>query len=159
MALRGGRGRALQSGSGKPIGCPKSLRCSAIAAPFLLPFLDRDGAFEIEHGAAGECDPIPAQRANELAAARRDLLREELLLAEPRRPVGCQHAMGGSGDRVLVDAMVWCEVARNEVGTVAAGCRRDRVRAWNSAHCGAVGLQSGHLFGAVVDREGAAACN
>lgn len=65
--------------------------------------------------------------------------------------------MGRSGCRVFIDAVIWREVARDEVDAVSAGRSRDRVCPRDPAQRRKVGPQSRHILDAVVDRYSAAA--
>src|SRR6185503_16955846 len=67
-----------------------------------------------------EDDAIAVQATGEAAAAATRLPRRHVIATKPFRPIRDQHRMGGTSDRVLVDAGAGGEDAADDVG-VAPG--------------------------------------
>jgi hypothetical protein len=78
--------------------------------------LNGDRALDHGDAIAGDDDAVAPVLAPQLAAARRDLTREQRRLAEPGRPIGNQGRMRRAGDRVLGNAGSRREIARHEIG-------------------------------------------
>src|SRR5881409_3821540 len=67
------------------------------------------------HGLAAEAYPFSVETHAHHAAARRRLIRDELLLAEFRAPVRGECAVRRAGDRIFRDAGLRREESRHEV--------------------------------------------
>src|SRR5689334_3703319 len=86
---------------------------------------DRDRAFQVKNGAAGNRYSVVMQTAPETAAAPRQLPCFEPGLAQPRRPIRDQRAMRRAGHRVLRNTMSRREKARDEIDAVGPRSGRD----------------------------------
>src|ERR1700745_3468177 len=106
---------------------------------------------------AGERDAVSLECALEIADACRDLPRPQLPLAEAPRPIGRQYAMRRSGRRVLVDAVVRREIARDEIDAAITRCSDNGVRSRHLAHCSEIGPKRRHVRSALIDGQSAAA--
>ena len=65
---------------------------------------DRNRPFEILYGTARQMHAIADDRAVHQSSARRDLAGVQGGLPQPLSPEGCEHAVGGPGDRVFGNA-------------------------------------------------------
>src|SRR5205814_3474768 len=111
---------------------------------------DLDLALHERRRSPGDADARPPQLAEQLAAARRNLERAQLVLAETSRPVGDQRAVRGAGRRVFGDAPGGREEARYEVAALSrrAGDHRMPVERRQTRH---VRAERPHLFFRVVE--------
>src|ERR1035437_2120270 len=74
-----------------------------------------DGAFQVLHRPPGDGDPPAAIFAPDLASARRNLAREQLRFAQPRRPIRNQSAVSRTSDRIFRDSLRGREEPRHKI--------------------------------------------
>jgi hypothetical protein len=102
--------------------------------------LQKDVSFEEPHSLAADDHAIATILAPDLAAARRNLERAKLLLAEAFGPSRDQRAVGRTRDRIFEDAFGWREKPRYEI-SFASGRRGNDGEAIDSHQCGHVRAQ------------------
>jgi len=114
--------------------------------------LDGDLTAQIFDRAARNQDAIPLQRAAQVPAAGGKLLRDELSLAEPRRPVGDERAIRRPGRRIFGDSLARREKPVDIIHRVARCGKGNRERIQRSDAL-EVRLKVADLGFGVEDRE------
>src|ERR1035437_7174921 len=103
-----------------------------------------DGAFQVLHRPPGDGDPPAAIFAPDLASARRNLAREQLRFAQPRRPIRNQSAVSRTSDRIFRDSLRGREEPRHKIAVSArrGDDRRERIDRRQPLH---IRFQRAHL--------------